>query len=73
MNKKNNIADAIASLKAAGAEGVWVVRGAQSVSLDFDADGTGNWQGIQLARPSEMVLVARFPVGDGREPGVEQC
>jgi Lar family restriction alleviation protein len=58
--------------RAAGAEGVWLLRGAKVAGFGYLlADGeqaTEMW----LESPHELILLARFPTGDGGESGIEQ-
>ena len=55
---------------AAGAEGIWLVRGASSAGITFTfADRTIDQ--VQLAPPHDLVVVLRFPAGDGGEAGME--
>ena len=56
--------------QAAGAEGVWLLRGAKAamVGLTFDGEAV---QSLELAEPHELILIIRFPVGDGGEAGIE--
>ncbi len=60
-------------LDAAGAEGVWHLRGVKGAALYYLTDDKDDAppQRLSLASPLEMVLIARFATGDGREPGIE--
>ncbi|MBX3058274.1 MAG: hypothetical protein KF770_17565 [Anaerolineae bacterium] len=60
-----------AIIKAAGAEGVWLLRGAKSVVMGWvdNEEATDPLQ-IELAN-AEIVLLARFPVGDDKPAGIE--
>lgn len=69
MKPNNNLEDAIAALQAAGAEGIWIIRGIEAASLEYVPDGSGS-QTLTPA-PCEMVILVRFSPGDGGEPGVE--
>lgn len=59
-------------LKAAGAEGVWMVRGAYDAVLGYvTAEDDTDPLELKLEPPDELIALARFPAGDGRAPGVE--
>lgn len=63
----------VASLaKEAGAEGVWIIRGDNlEAVLGFAPSPTEELRHMYLERPCQMVLLARFPAGDGKEAGIE--
>lgn len=67
--------EATRQLQAAGAEGIWLVRGAAGAMLAYSApDEEGELRhmpALVLARPHETILIARFPAGDGRADGIE--
>lgn len=60
-------------LKAAGAEGVWMVRGATDACLAvwFTNNDDENATQLEPTPPHELIVLARFPAGDGREAGIE--
>jgi len=60
----------IEAAQAAGAEGVWLLRGATTAEF-FYSDGKNNEQMIGLSPPHELIVIMRFEDGDGREGGVE--
>lgn len=61
-------------LKALGAEGIWLLRGAGEAQLKYRF---GNWREndmaaeIALEPPNERLMLIRFPTGDGGEAGIE--
>lgn len=59
-------------LKAAGAEGVWMAHGLYEAALVYvanedDADPVQ----LEIAKPHELIVLARFPAVAGRAPGIE--
>lgn len=68
LNKLTDLAN------KAGAEGIWLVRGAQNAVLLYDAgdatDPANDPIALEIADAS-IIMVARFPQSDGREPGIE--
>ena len=61
-------------LKSLGAEGIWMVRGAQRARLKYFRDEPAPefdtfW--INLEPPMERILLIRFPAGDGEREGIE--
>lgn len=60
----------VAAAKEAGAECIWLLRGATAAALVYTDDGV-TLPAIKIAPPHELVVVMRFPVGDGGEAGVE--
>jgi len=65
--------DLIAAMaNKAGAEGIFIIRGASEPILGFTiADGPDHRSKMALAE-ADVLLVMRFPEGDGGQPGVEQ-
>lgn len=63
----------IAAAQAAGSAGLWLVRGASAAALEwsFVADGTGFEHDMLLSPPHELIVLIRFPDGDGGESGIE--
>jgi hypothetical protein len=56
--------------QTAGVEGIWLLRGAEQVTLlAYQVDD--KMLSLELADPSELVILIRFPAGDGGEPGIE--
>lgn len=59
-------------LVMAGAEGVWMLRGAYEASLAYvAAEDDADPLQVDLSPPHELIVLARFPAGDGRAPGIE--
>lgn len=61
-------------LAAAGAEGVWLVRGTYRAMLAYSEateDVILPAAPLQLSPPHELIVLARFPAGDGRAAGIE--
>ncbi len=62
-------------LDAAGAEGIWQLRGAGYAELRWAFAEIGLWDASQerllIEPPHETIMLVRFPTGDGREPGIE--
>ena len=56
---------------AQGADGVFVLRGATGIALSYVDIADDSMHGIELTHPSEMVVLIRFPGGDGRPAGIE--
>lgn len=54
----------------AGAEGVWVVRGAKVPTLMYSTEHSVTPVILDVEEAGVLVLI-RFPVGDGREEGIE--
>lgn len=63
-----------AAANAAGAEGIWLVRGVTHAMLMYLPQGQQeenlNWSSLNLA-DTELLVLMRFPAGDGGEPGIE--
>lgn len=58
--------------KLLGVEGTWLVRGGGAARLTLTYLHQGKEQEIDLNfAESELVIVMRFPQGDGKESGVE--
>ena len=68
----------------AGAEGIWLIRGAKDVQLTYIASPEAEipfTPGLKLSPnppivtidlvDAEIIVVIRFPAGDGGEPGIE--
>ncbi len=66
-----------------GAEGIWLIRGARNATLTYTPEGTVEQPGIpgvavtmnlnlslELTDAGVLVII-RFPAGDGREAGIE--
>jgi hypothetical protein len=56
--------------QSAGAEGIFLIRGAENASLKYELPGDLAPLEMALAN-APLLLVIRFPAGDGGEPGVE--
>lgn len=72
---KNWVLERVAEmLEAVGAEGVWLVRGAKEAVLRWQYSALEQWdilnEELWLEKPHELILVARFPAGDGGEAGI---
>jgi hypothetical protein len=69
------LAQIVEMLRAVGAEGIWLIRGAAGAMLAYTApDSEGEIQympALTLERPMERILLIRFPAGDGGEGGIE--
>lgn len=63
--------DLVESARQAGAEGIWVVRGAQRVALLYAFDVHDVAPVLQVSPPHEVIVLLRFAAGDGGESGVE--
>lgn len=61
------------TLTAAGAGGSWLIRGADRAVLVYDMGGPTPPVSFHLSPPHELVLLARFPSGDGQPPGITHC
>ncbi len=64
----------VGMLKAIGADGAWLLRGANYAALTFDYLGHGPIDeppALKLEPPHELILLAKFAAGDGGEPGIE--
>lgn len=70
-NQQSHLQTMIREALAAGAEGVWLVSGADSAVFGYVPEGEGEPTDLYLDKPHELIAVMRFPVGDGREPGIE--
>ena len=64
--------DLYAVARQCGAEGIWAVRGAAEAALVY-IDDPEQEKPIQrgITPPHKLIILMSFPVGDGREPGVE--
>src|SRR5262245_60041772 len=63
----------VAAARAAGAEGIWLLRGAGAAALEWtDAIGSAaGWTQLDIEPPHELIVLVRIPTGDGGEAGVE--
>lgn len=65
----------IAAAQAAGAGGMWLLRGATEAELHWtdepDPDAHLPFAQLRLTSPHELIVIIRFRDGDGGESGVE--
>jgi hypothetical protein len=80
-----NLDDLIEAANQAGAEGAWIIRGSNKVKVKTtwpkeerpkyqpgETDASIGEMGFFLdLAPAGVVVVMRFPAGDGGEPGIE--
>jgi len=64
-----NLAETCDILNEIGADGIWLLRGVEDVDVTFTYPN-GEPLTMRLA-DAGLFLVARFPSGDGGEPGIE--
>ena len=65
-----NLAETCDILNEIGAAGIWILRGAIAPGLAFSLPGYEAPVYLDIA-DAGLLLVARFPAGDGGEPGIE--
>jgi hypothetical protein len=53
-----------------GADGIWLIRGVKAAAVFVAFDGETS-QRLELNPPHEMIVILRFPAGDGGEAGIE--
>jgi hypothetical protein len=56
-----------------GAGGIWLVRGAEEAILLYSHDASADRPepGLTMQPPHDLIVLLRFPTGDGGESGVE--
>lgn len=69
-SQRTDLEAALDLLRIAGAEGIWIIRGAEAAILHFAPTGVEGL-GLSLEPPHEMIILVRFPTGDGGQPGIE--
>lgn len=72
QEQKEQLDVAIDTLKDAGAEGIWIIRGVADATMIYRVSSPDSQPVVfRVNPPCDMLILARFPSGDGRTPGIE--
>lgn len=69
-SSRPQIDDLVQLADQAGAEGICLVRGCKNPALIFNWEGQGFNDYLDIV-DADLILLARFPRGEGGEPGIE--
>lgn len=71
-NLADDLEEIVLAAVEAGAEGIWLIRGAQAAALALSLTPADETQfNLVLEPPHGVIVLMRFPAGDGKEAGIE--